>query len=94
MTVVDLRLPDRPLIYVNPAFERVVRLPGRRGPTAPAPSSSTSGIQTDVSARVEAERSLATEQDRRRGCQDRIAQLQLRGHLPQSATDSPGARRA
>jgi PAS domain S-box-containing protein len=60
------------------------------------------GIQTDVSVRVQAERALATEKDRSRDYEARLAELDTQftvGHDPvgwvvQSSTDSPGARRA
>ena len=151
VTIVDLRLPDQPLVYVNPAFERLSGLRaaevlGRncrflqdpdtdqaaiarirhaiaageecqevllnvRGdgstwwnecsltPVTDAAGAVVQyiGIQTDVSARVEAERALATEQDRSRDYELQIAELDIRltdGWAGQSSTDSPGARRA
>jgi PAS domain S-box-containing protein len=156
VTIVDLRLPDQPLVYVNPAFERLSGFPadqvlGRNcrflqgsdtDPTAVGrirravaageecrevllnlhadgstwwnecsltPVADPTGvvvqyigIQTDVTARVEAERALATEQDRGRDHVARIAELDTRltaaedraGRPVQSSTDSPGARRA
>jgi PAS domain S-box-containing protein len=154
ITIVDLRLPDEPLVYVNPAFERLsgftaaealgrncrfLQLPdtdpaalariraaigaglevrevllNRRadGSTwwndchlTPVPDPEGRvvqyiGIQADVTARVEAERALTTEQERSRRYEVQLARLaaQLgatRVPLPaQSSTDSPGARRA
>jgi PAS domain S-box-containing protein len=151
VTIVDVRLPDQPLVYVNPAFERLAGFAaadvlGRNcrflqdpdtDPAAVArirraiaageecrevllnrrddgstwwnectltPVTDATGtvvqyigIQTDVSARVQAERALATEQDRRRHHEARIAELDLglaAGCPDQTATDSPGARRA
>jgi hypothetical protein len=60
------------------------------------------GIQTDVTARVEAERALATEQDRNRDDRARIPEVATRlagaqapaGWPVQSSTDSPRVRRA
>jgi PAS domain S-box-containing protein len=137
VTIVDLRLPDQPLVYVNPAFERLSGFPadavlGRNCRFLQGPDTDPSavarirravgageacrevllnqradgrswwnecsltpvtdptgavvqyiGIQTDVTARVEAERALATERDRGRA-----------GRPGQSSTESPGARRS
>jgi PAS domain S-box-containing protein len=155
VTIVDLLLPDQPLVYVNPAFERLsgfraAEVLGRNcrflqdpdtDPAAVArirqaiaageecrevllnrradgstwwneclltPVTDATGavvqyigIQTDVTARVEAERALATEQDRARDFEVQIAELDTRltaaaagGWSGQRSTDSPGARRA
>jgi PAS domain S-box-containing protein len=150
ITVVDLRLPDQPLVYVNPAFERLsgfsaaevlgrncrflqgrdtdlaavsrirravaagqecsevllnVRADGSAwwnectlSPVTDATGAVVQyiGIQTDVSDRVAAERALATERDRSRDFQARLAELDTRplGWAAQSSTDSVGARRA
>jgi len=154
ITIVDLRLPDEPLVYVNPAFERLSGFPGtavlgrncrflQLPDTDPAalariraaigagrevrevllnrradgstwwndchltPVTDADGrvvqyigIQADVTARVEAERALTTEQERSRRYEVQLARLaaQLGGtrvELPaQIATESPGARRA
>ncbi|WP_258372806.1 EAL domain-containing protein [Modestobacter versicolor] len=152
VTIVDLRLPDQPLVYVNPAFEQLSGFRAREvlgrncrflqgADTDPAavgriraavaagepvqevllnlraegstwwndcsltPVTDASGavvqyigIQTDVSARVEAERALATERDRCRDYEARLAELGTRrtadGHRGQTSIDSPGARRA
>jgi PAS domain S-box-containing protein len=147
---VDLRLPDQPLVYVNPAFERLSGFPAaevlgrncrflqgrdtdlaavgriRRAVAAGQECSEVLlnvradgstwwnectlspvtdatgvvvqyiGIQTDVSDRVAAERALATERDRSRDLQARLAERDTRplGWAPQSSTDSVGARRA
>ncbi len=134
VTVVDLRLPDQPLVYVNPAFERLSGFPaadvlGRNCRFLQVPDTDPAvvtrirqavqagvecrevlvnrradgslwwnechlnpvtdaqglvvqyiGIQTDVTARVAAERALAAEEDRRRHCEARIAELD--GTLP------------
>jgi len=151
VTVVDLRLPDQPLVYVNPAFERLAGHPaaavlGRNCRFLQSPDTDPAalgrirtavaageevrevllnvradgspwwnechltpvtddagvvvqfiGIQTDVTDRVLAERALVTEQDRSRGYEARLAELdeQLSGAgARQTSTDSPGARRA
>jgi hypothetical protein len=60
------------------------------------------GIQSDVTARVRAERALQTEHDRCRDLQAWLAEFDLRlpvgaepvGWVVQSSTDSPGASRA
>ncbi|MGY1843328.1 EAL domain-containing protein [Modestobacter sp. SYSU DS0875] len=147
VTVVDLRLPDQPLVYVNPAFARLAGFPaeevlGRncrflQSPdTDPAPVARVRaaiaagqecrevllnrradgstwwnechlipvtdptgavvqyiGIQADVTARVETERALATERDRRRDLDARLAEL-LTTSSGQRVVDSPGASRA
>jgi PAS domain S-box-containing protein len=152
VTVVDLRLPDQPLVYVNPAFERLSGFPagqvlGRNcrflqgADTDPAAVARLRaavaageacrevllnvradgstwwnecsltpvvdaagevvqyiGIQDDVTARVAAQRALATEQDRCRDLQSRIADLDTRlaaaGRPDQTSVDSPGTSRA
>src|SRR4051794_18443954 len=148
VTIVDLRLPDQPLVYVNPAFERLSGRPAaevlgrncrflqgrdtdpaavariRTAITAGEPvrevllnvradgstwwnecsltpvTDATGavvqyiGIQTDVSARVAAERALQTERDRSRDFEARLAELETAGWAAQSSTDSVGARRA
>jgi PAS domain S-box-containing protein len=148
VTIVDLRLPDQPLVYVNPAFERLSGRPAaevlgrncrflqgrdtdlaavgriRRAIAAGDPvrevllnvradggtwwnecsltpvTDATGavvqyiGIQTDVSARVAAERALQTERDRSRGFEARLAELDTAGWAAHSSTDSVGARRA
>jgi PAS domain S-box-containing protein len=156
ITIVDRRLPDEPLVYVNPAFERLSGFPaaevlGRNCRFLQGPDTDLAavgrirraiaageecrevllnvradgstwwnecsltpvtdatgavvqyiGIQTDVSVRVQAERALATEKDRSRDYEARLAELDTQftvGHDPvgwvvQSSTDSPGARRA
>ena len=151
VTIVDLRLPDQPLVYVNPAFERLTGHPaaevlGRNCRFLQTPDTDPAalgrvrravaageecsevllnrradgstwwnecsltpvtdaggavvqyiGIQTDVTARVEAQRALAAERDRCRGYEARLAELvpaEPAGWLAQSPTDSPGARRA
>jgi diguanylate cyclase (GGDEF)-like protein/PAS domain S-box-containing protein len=130
ISIVDVRLPDQPLVYVNPAFERLAGLPreqvlGRncrflqgpdtdpvavaevrravaageecrvtvlnhRGPErtpwwnelhltpVPGPDGAVAqyiGVQVDVTARVEAERSLARERDRASGYRARLEEL-------------------
>jgi hypothetical protein len=52
------------------------------------------GIQTDVTARIEAERALATEQDRSRRFEVRLAALDEASWAAQTSVDSPGASRA
>jgi len=129
VTVVDLRLPDQPLVYVNPAFERLAGAPagevlGRNCRFLQCPDTDPAavarirqaiadgaectevllnrradgstwwnecrltpvrdpagavvqyiGVQTDVTARVEAERALATERDRSRDYATRLAEV-------------------
>ncbi|MGY2080615.1 EAL domain-containing protein [Modestobacter sp. SYSU DS0657] len=147
VTVVDLRLPDQPLVYVNPAFARLAGFPaeevlGRncrflQSPdTDPAPVARVRaaiaagqecrevllnrradgstwwnechlipvtdptgavvqyiGIQADVTAQVETERALATERDRCRDLDARLAEL-LTTSSGQTVVESPGASRA
>ncbi|MEU2347718.1 EAL domain-containing protein [Modestobacter sp. NPDC049651] len=144
ISIVDLRLPDQPLVYVNPAFERLAGAPagevlGRNcrflqcpdtDPAAVArirqaiadgaectevllnrradgstwwnecrltPVRDTAGavvqyigVQTDVTARVEAERALATERDRSRDYATRLAAID---GPAQTSTVSPTASR-
>jgi PAS domain S-box-containing protein len=150
VTIVDLRLPDQPLVYVNPAFERLsgraaaevlgrncrflqgrdtdpaavgrirravaagepvrevllnVRADGSTWwnectltPVTDATGAVVQyiGVQTDVSAQVEAQRALATERDRTREFEARFAELDTRpvGWALQTSMESPGARRA
>ncbi|MCZ2827348.1 EAL domain-containing protein [Modestobacter sp. VKM Ac-2986] len=154
VTVVDLRLPDQPLVYVNPAFERMsghpaaevlgrncrflqlpdtdpaavgrlraaieageevreVLLNGRADgstwwnechltPVTDADGRVTRyiGVQTDVTAQVEAERALVTEQERSRRYELQLARLDARlgsARVPlpaQTSTDSPGLSRS
>jgi len=148
VTIVDLRLPDAPLIYVNSAFERLSGHPaadvlGRNCRFLQTPDTDPAavdrirraiaageecrevllnrradgttwwnecsltpvtdaagtvvqyiGIQVDVTARVEAERALATERDRCQGLQARVAELSGRPAGTQTVADSPVARRA
>jgi len=151
ITIVDMRLPDQPLVYVNPAFERLSGFPAaevlgrncrflqgrdtdlaavgriRRAlaagqecrevllnvradgstwwnecvltPVTDATGAVVQyiGVQTDVTDRVAAVRALATEQDRSRDFEARLAELDTglpAGWAVQSVTDSPGARRA
>ena len=147
VTVVDLRLPDQPLVYVNPAFERLVGRPARdvlgrncrflqTADTDPAavarirraiaagqdctevllnaradgstwwnecslrPVTDATGavvqyigIQTDVTARVQAERALAGGRDRTRYVEGRITRRDPTYRTGQTSVDSPGARR-
>ncbi|GAB4081225.1 EAL domain-containing protein [Modestobacter muralis] len=154
ITIADLQQPDQPLVYVNPAFERLsghaadavmgrncrfLQVPdtdpaaiarlraaidageevrevllNRRAdgstwwndchltPVTDADGRVTQyiGVQTDVTAQVEAERALVTEQERSRRYEAQLARLgaQLGGTLvalpAQTSTESPGARRA
>jgi PAS domain S-box-containing protein len=127
ISIVDLRLPDQPLVYVNRAFEQLAGLPaaealGRNCRFLQCPDTDPAavarmrravadgveceevllnrradgstwwnecrltpvrdpagvvvqyiGVQTDVTARVEAERALATERDRSRDYAARLA---------------------
>jgi PAS domain S-box-containing protein len=129
ISIVDLRLPDQPLVYVNPAFERLSGAPaaellGRNCRFLQSPDTDPAavdrirqaitdgvecqevllnrradgttwwnecrltpvrdpsgavvqyiGVQTDVTARVEAERALATERDRSRDYEERLAEF-------------------
>ncbi|WP_369135416.1 EAL domain-containing protein [Modestobacter sp. I12A-02662] len=151
VTVVDLRLPDQPLVYVNPAFEQLTGFPAaetlgrncrflqcpdtdaaavarlraavtageevrevllnRRAdgstwwnechltPVADATGTVVQyiGIQADVTERVDAERALATERDRRLRSEARLAELDALLTVPgngHTSVDSPAARRA
>ncbi|MQA35440.1 EAL domain-containing protein [Modestobacter roseus] len=147
VSVVDLRLPDQPLVYVNPAFARLAGYPveevlGRNCRFLQSPDTDPAsvarvrsaiaageecrevllnrradgstwwnechlipvtdqtgavvqyiGIQADVTARVEAERALATERDRCRDLDARLTELLTCGD-GQTVVDSPGTRRA
>ncbi|WP_369140237.1 EAL domain-containing protein [Modestobacter versicolor] len=149
VTIVDLRLPDQPLVYVNPAFERLSGFPAREvlgrncrflqgADTDPAAVARMRaavaagepvqevllnlradgsswwndcsltpvrdatgavvqyiGVQADVTARVEAERALATEQDRSRDLEAQLGpRLRADGHPGQTSAVSPGASRS
>jgi PAS domain S-box-containing protein len=151
VTVVDLRLPDQPLVYVNPAFEQLTGFPaaetlGRNCRFLQCPDTDSAavarlraavaageevrevllnrradgstwwnechltpvadatgtvvqyiGIQADVTERVDAERSLATERDRRLRSEARLAELDALLAAPgngHTSVDSPAARRA
>jgi PAS domain S-box-containing protein len=151
VSVVDLRLPDQPLVYVNPAFEQLTGFPAaetlgrncrflqcpdtdaaavarlraavtageevrevllnRRAdgstwwnechltPVADATGTVVQyiGIQTDVTARVDAGRALDAERDRRLRSEARLAELDALLTVPgngHTTVDSPAARRA
>ena len=145
ISIVDLRLPDQPLVYVNPAFERLSGVPaadalGRNCRFLQCPDTDAAalarvraaiaageesrevllnrrgdgstwwneclltpvrdadgvvvqyiGVQSDVTARVQAERALTAERDRSRDLAARLAEL---GDDPaQTSTVSPTASR-
>ncbi|WP_308123632.1 sensor domain-containing phosphodiesterase [Modestobacter marinus] len=150
VTVVDVRLPDQPLVYVNPAFEQLTGFPaaetlGRNCRFLQCPDTDPAavarlraavtageevrevllnrradgstwwnechltpvtdgtgtvvqyiGIQTDVTERVDAERALAAERDRRLRSEARLAELDALLTVPgngHTSVDSPAARR-